>query len=191
MRATLILGAVTMMALGACDQARPEHAVASLGASSPDALLDELRRMRPAASSAAPADAPLRCCGSASGRAAVEAAMDLHDALAAGSDGLREGYAVSAAMSAFAADPLTPEATREVSARAAAGFERARDRGPTALRDALAAAAPALTAALGDGQQGDLPVRRVEADGQTWLQRGDAPAAHLGAEPVLAEAEAD
>ena len=52
MRATLILGAVTMMALGACDQARPEHAVASLGASSPDALLDELRRMRPAASSA-------------------------------------------------------------------------------------------------------------------------------------------
>ncbi|MEY3210412.1 MAG: hypothetical protein RIT28_893, partial [Pseudomonadota bacterium] len=70
MRAILILGAVMMVALGACDQARPEHAVASLGAT-PDTLLDELRRMRPAASSAAPADAPLRCCGSASGRAAV------------------------------------------------------------------------------------------------------------------------
>jgi hypothetical protein len=190
MRATLILGAVAMLALGACDQARPEHAVASLGAS-PDALLDELRRLRPAASSAAPADAPLRCCGSASGRAAVEAAMDLHDALAAGSDGLSEGYALSAAMSALAADPLTPEATREVSHRAAAAFERARDRGPAALRDALAAAAPALTAALGDGQQGDLPVRRIDAEGETWLQRADAPAAHLGAEPVLAEAEPD
>jgi hypothetical protein len=190
MRAILILSAVMMVALGACDQARPEHAVASLG-STPDNLLDELRRMRPAAPSVAPADAPLRCCGSASGRAAVEAALDLHDALAAGSDGLREGYALSAAMGAFAADPLTPEASRALGARAATHLERARDRGPDALRDALAAAAPALTAALTDGQQGDLAVRRVDVDGQTWLQRGDAPVISLGAEPVLAEAEAD
>ena len=138
MRATLILSAAMMMAFGACDQARPEHAMASLSAS-PDTLLDELRRMRPAASSAAPADAPLRCCGSASGRAAVEAALDLHDALAAGGDGLSEGYALSAAMGAFAADPLTPEASRALGARAATTLERARDRGPTALREALAA----------------------------------------------------
>ncbi|MCK6518511.1 hypothetical protein L6R46_26060 [Myxococcota bacterium] len=190
MRATLILSAAMMMAFGACDQARPEHAMASLSAS-PDTLLDELRRMRPAASSAAPADAPLRCCGSASGRAAVEAALDLHDALAAGGDGLSEGYALSAAMGAFAADPLTPEASRALGARAATTLERARDRGPTALREALAASAPALTAALSDGQQGDLPVRRVDVDGQTWLSRGDAPITQLGAEPVLAEAEAD
>lgn len=190
MRAILILGAVVMTTLGACDQARPEHAMASLGAT-PDTLLDELRRMRPAATTAAPADAPLRCCGTASARSAVEAAMDLHDALAAGSDGLSEGYALSAAMGALAADPLTPEATRAASVRAAAGLERARDRGPAALRDALAAAAPALTAALGDGQAGDLPVRRVEADGETWLQRSDARLAPLGAEPVLAEADED
>ena len=60
-----------------------------------------------------------------------------------------------------------------------------------ALEETLAASAPALTAALSDGQQGDLPVRRVDVDGQTWLSRGDAPITQLGAEPVLAEAEAD
>ncbi|MCK6524815.1 hypothetical protein L6R49_25710 [Myxococcota bacterium] len=188
MRAILILSVAMTMALGACDQARPDRAVGSLSAT-PDTLLDELRRMRPAATSAAPVDAPLRCCGTASARVAVEAALDLHDALAAGGDGLSEGYALTAAMGALAADPLTPEATRAASAQATRAFERARDRGPEALREALADAAPALTAAMGDGQQGDLPVRRVEADGDTWLQRADSSAMPLSAEPVLAEAD--